>query len=341
MLQHRLRIVLLTCGVTLSGWIVPNAADAGWLQNLLCRWRARRAARVCGYGSACCPQQTCCYVPQTCYRRQIVRVPVTTYRRIQTCDPCTGCPVTVMRPCTSYVRTARLVPYTTYRVVRSNPCCPTTCCPTSCCPTSSCGTSSCGSSPCAGGACPGGACGASTFAGPTTSYSPGTTYAPSSGAPVRSIPTPSSSPNTPSLPATKEPAKATEQPKTFAEPQTNLQPPIPAIPSGGYVAPSGSTTRYYPPTSQPTTAEAKWDYPALKYPTEQPRIRPTPSSQESSPEKPRQWEPRVTANDYVQPAIYRLGGHETRPAGESREQSRPAAASQRLDDGGWRAARPR
>lgn len=85
------------------------------------------------YGTApaaadpCCapPQvtQTASYVPQTCYRTQYVNVPVTTYRPVVSRDPCTGCPVTCLRPTTSYVQQAQLVPYTTYRRVLSNPCC--------------------------------------------------------------------------------------------------------------------------------------------------------------------------------------------------------------------------
>jgi hypothetical protein len=75
----------------------------------------------------CCapPQvsQTVNYLPQTCYRTQYVTVPVTTYRPVTGRDPCTGCPVTCMRPATTYVQQARLVPYTTYRAVLSNPCC--------------------------------------------------------------------------------------------------------------------------------------------------------------------------------------------------------------------------
>lgn len=67
--------------------------------------------------------QTVNYVPQTCYRTQYVNVPVTTYRPVSSRDPCTGCPVTCLRPATSYVRQAQLVPYTTYRRVLSNPCC--------------------------------------------------------------------------------------------------------------------------------------------------------------------------------------------------------------------------
>ncbi|HVA46380.1 MAG TPA: hypothetical protein VNH11_08405 [Pirellulales bacterium] len=73
----------------------------------------------------CCapPQvQTVNYVPQTCYRTQYVSVPVTTYRPATGRDPCTGCPVTCMRPMTTIVQQARLVPYTTYRMVLSSPC---------------------------------------------------------------------------------------------------------------------------------------------------------------------------------------------------------------------------
>jgi hypothetical protein len=75
----------------------------------------------------CCtpPQvtQSVNYVPQTCYRTQYVNVPVTTYRPVVGRDPCSGCPVTCMRPATTYVQQARLIPYTTYRMVLSNPCC--------------------------------------------------------------------------------------------------------------------------------------------------------------------------------------------------------------------------
>src|SRR5262245_35606650 len=53
------------------------------------------------------------YVPQTAYRAEVVNMPVTTYRPVCSCDPCTGCPTTVMMPATSIVQTTRMVPYTT------------------------------------------------------------------------------------------------------------------------------------------------------------------------------------------------------------------------------------
>jgi hypothetical protein len=41
-------------------------------------------------------------IPQTYYRTTWKRVPVTAYRPATTADPITGCPVTVMQPCTTY-----------------------------------------------------------------------------------------------------------------------------------------------------------------------------------------------------------------------------------------------
>lgn len=77
--------------------------------------------------SPCAPSVQ--YVPQTTYRPYVVNVPVTTCQCVQACDPCTGCPVTVRRPVTTYVQQVRYAPCTTYR-----PVCPTPCCspPTSC-----------------------------------------------------------------------------------------------------------------------------------------------------------------------------------------------------------------
>ncbi len=69
---------------------------------------------------ACCPQPACAstqYVPQTTYRTTYTSVPMTTYRPIVTADPCSGCPVTTMRPVTAFVQRAQLVPYTSYMPV--------------------------------------------------------------------------------------------------------------------------------------------------------------------------------------------------------------------------------
>lgn len=90
---------------------------------------------ACNPCSTCAPQ-TCNYAPVTCYRNECVTVPVTTYRPCTTCDPCTGCPTTVLRPSTCYMRQVRRVAYTSYRPVSS--CAPCgSACGTSC---STCGT---------------------------------------------------------------------------------------------------------------------------------------------------------------------------------------------------------
>ncbi len=73
------------------------------------------------------------YVPETRYRTESVRVPVTCCRPVTTCDPCTGCCTTCMRPETTFVCRERCVPYTVYRpVVTCQQVCPAPCqtCPT-------------------------------------------------------------------------------------------------------------------------------------------------------------------------------------------------------------------
>ena len=64
-----------------------------------------------------CTRVVAQYVPYTAYRTCYQQVPVTTYRQSNSYDPCTGCQVTCMRPCTTYQQQARRVPYTAYRTV--------------------------------------------------------------------------------------------------------------------------------------------------------------------------------------------------------------------------------
>jgi hypothetical protein len=78
------------------------------------------SAPACG---SCVPQ-TVRYVPQTYYRTVYRPVPVTTCRAFCGSDPCNGCPVTYYRPVTGWTYQAAYVPYTTYRLVYSNPCSP-------------------------------------------------------------------------------------------------------------------------------------------------------------------------------------------------------------------------
>ncbi len=71
--------------------------------------------------SSCSPCATQ-YVPQTSYRACYVSVPVTTCQAVCATDPCTGCPVTVMRPVTTCVQQVRYTPVVTYRPVCPTPC---------------------------------------------------------------------------------------------------------------------------------------------------------------------------------------------------------------------------
>lgn len=66
-----------------------------------------------------CAQRVCSYQPQVSYRTVYRQVPVTVYRPVTSVDPCTGCPVTTMRACTSMTTRAQRVPVTTYRQVCS------------------------------------------------------------------------------------------------------------------------------------------------------------------------------------------------------------------------------
>jgi hypothetical protein len=128
------RFGLAAATVTMAFLAVPAESHAifHWFSNC-CGGNATPTYGAAPLYSAAAPADPCCappqisqtvnYVPQTCYRTQYVNVPVTTYRPVTGRDPCTGCPVTCMRPTTAYVQQARMVPYTTYRAVLSNPCC--------------------------------------------------------------------------------------------------------------------------------------------------------------------------------------------------------------------------
>lgn len=108
-------IAVATAAATLLAAPAPSHAIFDWLG---CKCGAKPAPLAAPVVEApVVTQTTVNYVPQTCYRTQYVTVPVTTYRPATGCDPCTGFPVTTMRPAICYVQQARLVPYTTYRAV--------------------------------------------------------------------------------------------------------------------------------------------------------------------------------------------------------------------------------
>jgi len=140
------RGLIMACAVALLLSSVPNTVSACECLDRLMPWnwcRGSQAATTyappyapaataapafmpapCNSCTSCnpCVSQTCAYVPQTCYRTVCRTVPVTTCQAVRSCDPCTGCPVTCYRPVTAYQRCTQLIPYTTYRMVWSNPC---------------------------------------------------------------------------------------------------------------------------------------------------------------------------------------------------------------------------
>ena len=167
---------------------------------------AQPVTMTVGYGSTCSPcatpgattcfkpQQCCRYVPQTCYRTEYCNVPVTTYRPVTTCDPCTGCTTTTMKPCTTYQRQARQVPYTSYRMVCETRYTPITSCqPAMCAPCSNpCGMGACATGDCLTGNCATGNCATGNCA--TVSGTVGTQSAAPS-LPGQSTPQPTLSPS--------------------------------------------------------------------------------------------------------------------------------------------------
>jgi hypothetical protein len=157
------------------------------------------------------------YVPQTCYRTQYVTVPVTTYRPAMGCDPCTGFPVTTMRPAISYVQQARLVPYTTYRAVLTSPVSP-------CTPV----MGSVGYAPSTGCS----SCSAAPAAQPYYSAAPAPIAAPAAAAPIASAPLGSASPGAPTLAPTENPATSTFTQRPFipSGPIISSAPGVPASP---------------------------------------------------------------------------------------------------------------
>ena len=88
-----------------------------------------------------CAPQTCMYLPTTYYRTYYRPLAVTAYSPVTSCGAC-GCPCTTCYyPTTAWTYQPCLVPYTSYRVVYSNPCSACGCGCGSCC--GGCGCGSC------------------------------------------------------------------------------------------------------------------------------------------------------------------------------------------------------
>ncbi len=138
-------LAAVVCGGVMT---IPSEAQAGplldWLRGLRQKCRLNNnGCNTCQSGVAsnalvqaspynlqpgqCATtcNQTCSrtvvnYVPYTAYRCSYEQVPVTQYKPVTSSDPCTGCSVTCMKPCTTYTWQMKQVPYTTYRAVYRN-----------------------------------------------------------------------------------------------------------------------------------------------------------------------------------------------------------------------------
>jgi len=213
MLTSKLRCVVLTCALAIAMLAVPARSDACGLFSALFGSRYDTVQTAC-YPScgptactSCYTPQTCNYVPQTCYRTVVRRVPVTTCRVTTRTSWLTGCPVTTYRPVTVWVQQASLVPYTTYRMVYSNPCGPAA-----------------GCDPCSTyGSCVGGGCGVGTYsAGPVSDGSSCGSCAPSAP-PISGATTYSGSVSAATDYSSAAPLTTESQPQTVqedAQPQT-------------------------------------------------------------------------------------------------------------------------
>ena len=254
MTRSKARGLMLVCGALVAVLGIPSRSDACRCLDCLWPWNwgrstmasttyappyvapAPAASMAPTYSAASYPScvgRTCSYVPQTCYRTVYETVPTTTCRPITYRDPCNGCPVTCYRAVTSYARRARLVPYTTYRMVWSNVCTPV-------CPTYGTVTSSCPS------------CGIGATTTPAPSYS-----IPSTGQGTLT-PMPSTIPST-TIPRTFEKSTPTPETRLKPIPDADIESKPPTEPT--LIEPAGrSTSRpihrtaYYQAASHQTVA---------------------------------------------------------------------------------------
>ena len=303
----------------------------------------------------------CAYVPQTSYRTAYRPMPVTTCQAVRASDPCTGCPVTVFRPITTYAYRPVLVPYTSYRIVAMNPC--GSCCAAPVCgscalaprapraaaahPCSTCapcgGCSSCGAGAPLGIPSSGcSSCGASsapmTYApgpatlapGPTT-YAPGpATYAPGpTSSPVITsgpLPMPASSGGVPT-----RAAPSSGPPRTFAPGPPGSSPPSSSSPSSSPPSTSPGSPTYGSPKSGQSvpasgirTSPANTPVPAKPSPSNDPRVAERPVHQAA----------------YFAPISRQFGSAQwDSPILVQRKLGQSPSGKPSLDIGGWQPAR--
>ncbi len=116
------------CDWLFGGWGSRTTYSAPYVAPSYAPSSCAPACTSCAPACTSCVPQTVQYLPQTCYRTVYRPVQVTACSACTGCDPCSGCPVTYYRPVTTWTYQATRVPYTTYRLVYSNPCCPSVSC---------------------------------------------------------------------------------------------------------------------------------------------------------------------------------------------------------------------
>lgn len=225
------------CRTPTTTYFAPSCSPCG---TTACSPCATTACSPCATGacgtSACspCSSTVCNYMPQTCFRAQCVNVPVTTFRCVSACDPCTGCPTTVMRPTTTFVRQVRYVPFTTFRPVCNTVMSPVATVPAVVTPTVVAPAPMAPSSSCCSAA-------SATISGPTIATpAPATTYA---------VPGPGPAPviqSTPAIPVT--PAPSLNSTPIQPLPRTDLKP----VPDNSINGSSSGSSWTYDPDSRTT-----------------------------------------------------------------------------------------
>lgn len=270
MIQSYVRSAVVCCGVIGAVLSTPAESQAifHWFGKC-CQPQTTYAPIQPAVNCNPCASQVAQYVPTTCYRQECVSVPVTVMQPVTSCsmaqcnpcNPCSWCPTqtTTLRPVTVMQQQVRMVPYTTYRIVYTQPSPCATGCATAMPATSTYyqpSTPTMMSAPAPAmpstGSCCGGGAAPASYSAPATTYS-----APAMQQPAYSTPAPSlSSPPATSAPATTTPPTSTYESGRPATPSTtDPSAPLSPIPQSSSSS-SGATfgPSLAPPASSRTTS---------------------------------------------------------------------------------------
>lgn len=248
MIQSYVRNAVVCCGVIGAVLSTPSESQAifHWFGNC-CRPQTTFMPVAPAVNCNPCGTQVAQYVPQTCFRQECIQVPVTVMSPTTSCDPCSCCPTTVMRPVTVMQQQVRMVPYTTYRIVYSNPSPCATGCATPAAPASTYyyQPTAPAMAPSTGSCC-GGSTAPASFSAPAATYSAPVTSQPSYSTPAPTLSAP---------PTTTTPPTSTYESGRPATETTDPNAPLTPIPqqSSG-TAPTTYGPSFAPPASSRTTS---------------------------------------------------------------------------------------